>query len=114
MNADGVSLPTTLSQMGKVARTQVKSQQQATAVTPYNEREENKDDLKLKKVREMEKAAKERVEADRREEKDRRKRRRLARRNKDEELHEDVSGAEPDDSTQEDADALGVTIDIMA
>ena len=114
MSADGVSMPTTLSQLGRVAKTQAKAQQPA-AVTPHEKAVEKEAELKVRQVRELEKAAQQRVEADRKEEKDRRKRRRLKRRaGREQERADGEAEAERDQDTPGEAGELGVTIDILA
>ena len=93
MPGDGVSLPTTLAQMGNVAKAQARGQQAAPQVTPFSEQKDDKNDLKVQRVKETAPAEKSRVDADR-EEKDKRKRRRLKRRrNRYPEFRE---GHEPD------------------
>jgi len=78
MPGDGVSLPTTLAQMGSVAKTQARTQQAAPQVTPFSEQKDEKNELKVQRVKETTKAEKSRVAADQ-DEKDKRKRRRLKR-----------------------------------
>jgi hypothetical protein len=78
MPGDGVSLPTTLAQMGSVAKTQARGQQAAPQVTPFSEQQNDKDALTVQRVKETAPGEKSRVKADR-EEKDKRKRRRLKR-----------------------------------
>lgn len=79
MPGDGVSLPTTLAQMGSVAKTQARGQQASPQVTPFSEQKDDKNELKVQRVKETAEAEKSRVAADR-EEGDKRKRRRLKRR----------------------------------
>lgn len=113
MSADGVSMPTTLSQLGRVAKTQAKAQQPA-AVAPHEKAVEKDAELKVRQVRELEKAAQQRVEADRKEEKDRRKRRRLKRRAGREQEHAgEESDADRNQDTPAEGGDLGVTIDIL-
>ena len=120
MAADGVSLPTTIAQMGSVAKTQVKGQQTTQATTPFAEQLENKEDLKVQRVKEAEKAEKKRIDPDA-ERKDKRQRRRQRRRNK---LLADLEDGERDgqpgeaaeDETGEqeapDSETLGSLIDL--
>lgn len=72
MAGDGVSLPTTISQLGNVARTQLKGQQVNQQATPLSEQLDQSKDLKVNRVKQLEKADKGRVESD--EEKERRRR----------------------------------------
>ncbi|MEN8005409.1 MAG: hypothetical protein ABFS42_00200 [Candidatus Krumholzibacteriota bacterium] len=81
MPGDGVSLPTTLAQMGNVARTQARGQQASPQVTPFSEQKDDKNELKIQGVKETTEAEQSRVIADQ-EENDKRKRRRLKRRRK--------------------------------
>jgi hypothetical protein len=71
MPGDGVSLPTTLAQMGSVAKTQARGQQAAPQVTPFSEQKDDKNELKVQRVKETDPAEKNRVTADR-DEKDKR------------------------------------------
>ncbi len=47
---DGVSLPTTLAQMGSVAKTQAKGQQAPAQTTPFSDQLNRDDDLKVQRV----------------------------------------------------------------
>jgi hypothetical protein len=107
MAGDGVSLQTTLTQMGSVAKSQARAQQ--TATVPGQAQQLEKEEVKpLEKVRQAEKAEKEQVDADRRRE-------RRRRRQKDQ-----VAAADADaDKAQEDeggatGPGLGGLIDIKA
>ena len=64
MPGDGVSLPTTLAQMGSVAKTQARGQQTAPQVTPFSEQKDEQNELKIQRVKEATKAEKSRVAAD--------------------------------------------------
>lgn len=86
MPGDGVSLPTSLAQMGNVAKAQAKGQQSAPQVTPFSEQKDGREELKVQRVKETTKAEKNRVTR-RNEEKDRRKQRRLNRSRKKANLH---------------------------
>ena len=48
---DGISMPTTLSQMGSVAKTQAKGQQAATHTAPVPERMQDDEDLRVNRVK---------------------------------------------------------------
>ncbi len=115
MSGDGVSMPTTLSQMGRVAKAQARGQQQNQQVTPFSEQQEKRDQLKLQKVRETQETEKQRIDPDE-EEKDKRKRRRLARKSRCQQPSgADEENADRDQPQADDGDeALGVTIDLMA
>jgi hypothetical protein len=78
MSGDGVSLPTSLAQMGNVAKTQARGQQSAPQVTPYSEQKGSQEELRVRRVAESTEAEKNRVKRQD-EEKDKRKRRRLRR-----------------------------------
>lgn len=78
MPGDGVSLTTTLSQLGNVAKTQARAQQTTPQVTPFSEQKDEQDELTIQRIKETTEAEKNRV-AEESEEKDKRKRRRLKR-----------------------------------
>jgi len=81
MPGDGVSLPTTLAQMGNVAKTQARGQQSSPQVTPFSEQKDNQEELRIQRVNETMETDKNRVTRQD-EEKDKRKRRRLKRNRK--------------------------------
>jgi hypothetical protein len=122
MPGDGVSLPTTLAQMGSVAKTQARGQQASPQVTPFSEQKSDKDALTVQRVRETDPGEKSRVKADR-EERDTRKRRRLKRNRHrfgsphgETSIRQDRDGGEQDDPQGQDhpdqADGLGSLIDL--
>lgn len=114
MPGDGVSLPTTLAQMGSVAKTQARGQQASPQVTPFSEQKDEKNELKVERVNETAEAEKNRVAADR-DEKDKRKRRRLKRkRNRLAELkgESETPPEEPHTEGTEKEDMLGGLIDL--
>ena len=78
MPGDGVSLPTTLAQMGSVAKTQARGQQLTPQVTPFSEQKEDQDEFGIQRVKETSETEKNHVSRQE-EEKDKRKRRRLKR-----------------------------------
>jgi hypothetical protein len=82
MSGDGVSLQTTISQMGNVAKTQLKGQQQNQTAAPLSEQIDKSKDLKVNRVQQAEKADKGRVEPDAKKEKDKGKKRRRKRRDR--------------------------------
>ncbi len=108
---DGVSLPTTLAQMGSVAKTQAKGQQAATQTVPFSDQLKQEDDLKVQRVKETDEATQQKIDPNA-EHPDKRKRRRLKRNRKQlsEETPEEL-GAEEDDD-QAEAPELGVLIDM--
>ncbi len=90
MPGDGVSLPTTLAQMGSVAKTQARGQQSSPQVTPFSEQKADRDELRIQRVKETSKTDKTRVTRQD-EENDKRKRRRLKRvRKRDKREQQDV------------------------
>jgi len=112
---DGVSLPTTLSQLGSVAKTQAKGQHTSTQVTPFSEQMNKDDDLRVQRVKETEQAQQENVDPNG-ENPDKRQRRRLNRQRKrlGDGPVEDFDPDESDDA--EDAadskERLGILIDM--
>ena len=88
MPGDGVSLPTSLAQMGNVAKTQARGQQTAPQVTPFSEQKDGQEELKVQRVKETTEAEKNRVTRGD-DEKDKRKRRRLKRTRKKADLTEE-------------------------
>jgi len=110
---DGVSLPTTLAQMGSVAKTQAKGQQAATQTTPFADQIKHNEDLKVQRVQETTEANQQGIDPNKGES-DKRKRRRLKRNRKqladsDEEIQEELAESEEDQAEEE---QLGVLIDM--
>ena len=115
MASDGVSLPTTIAQMGSVAKTQVKGQQAAQPAAPFAEQLDKRDDLKVQRVKELAKTENQKIKPD--EEKDKRRRRRQRRnRNLLAGSEEDLEGQENngEEPTEENQDRVGILIDLMA
>ena len=120
MPGDGVYLPTTLAQMGSVAKTQARGQQSSPQVTPFSEQKDGQEELRIQRVKETTEAEKNRlIKQD--EEKDKRKRRRLKRTRKKgyhskEEPgggHQDQDTLDPEPSTREnEGEVLGSLIDL--
>lgn len=115
MAGDGVSLPTTIANLGTVAKTQAKGQQAAQPTTPFAEQMDKNDDLKVQRVKETEQAAKKKIDPDA-ENTDKRKRRRRRRNRKLIEAQERESNR---DQTETDADqdepveeSIGCLIDL--
>jgi hypothetical protein len=120
MPGDGVSLPTSLAQLGNAAKTQARGQQSSPQVTPFSQQKDGQEELKVQRVKETEAAEKNRVSR-RDEEKDKRKRRRLKRRRKkekppaDEVLQNHEAGNQGDGEENEcleDESTLGGLIDL--
>lgn len=82
MAGDGVSLPTTIAQMGSVAKTQAKAQQSVQTMTTFADQLDKKDELKVKQVKEMEKTEQQNVDPEANQGKDKRQRRRQRREKK--------------------------------
>lgn len=114
MAADGVSLPTTIAQMGSVAKTQAKAQQPAQQVTPFSEQPDKKEELKVQRVKETPEAEQGKINPDE-ERRDRRQRRKLKRQRKlladDGETEEQENSSEESDENQE---GPGTLIDLRA
>ena len=120
MAGDGVSLPTTIAQMGSVAKTQARGQQSSPQVTPFSEQKEDQDEFGIQRVKETTEAEKNHV-ARQEEEKDKRKRRRLKRNRRkldhsEEKRHvgakdSDHGGDDPQ-PTETGAEELGSLIDL--
>lgn len=114
---DGISMPTTLSQMGSVAKTQAKGQQAATHTAPVPERMQDDEDLRVNRVKETEEASQDKIDPNKDNNPDKRKRRRLRRNrrlpgeNEDEATDETAAGEENED---ENAEKLGRLIDMLA
>ena len=108
---DGVSLPTTLAQMGSVAKTQAKSQANATHTAPMPDRVQDDEDMKVNRVKEADEANQDKVDPDKGQEKDKRQRRRLKRNRKL--LAQDEEDAAKDGENEDgEAETLGVLIDM--
>lgn len=112
---DGVSLPTTLAQMGSVAKTQAKGQHSQVQVTPFSEQMNKDEELRVQRVKQMDEARQDEVDADK-ENPDKRRRRRLNRQRKrlkdGAELDFEPDGDESEDDAEGDAERLGVLIDM--
>ncbi len=112
---DGVSLPTTLAQMGSVAKTQAKGQQAPVPATPFSEQMNKDDKLRVQRVKETQESTQDKIDANQ-ENPDKRQRRRLNRQRKrlgdgkDENFDPTASAA--GDDTETEAERLGVLIDM--
>lgn len=112
MAGDGVSLPTTIAQMGSVAKTQARGQQAAQPAVPFADQLDKRDDLKIQRVKELDKAEQQRINPDEEKEKDKRRRRRLRRNRKV--LAGDQDGQEggQDEERDEEQEQVGQLIDL--
>jgi len=112
MAGDGVSLPTTLAQMGSVAKTQAKAQQQpAQQTAPFAEQLDKQEELRIQRVREMKEAEKKKIDREN-EKQDRRRKRREKRRDK-QLANEDREPADGDsDKNAEESDTIGTLLDL--
>ena len=103
---DGVSLPTTIAQMGTVAKAQAQSQATSTPTVPFSEQLAN-DDIRVERVKETDEATDQKMNPEGRNA-DKRKRRRLNRKRK--ELADEDEDRDQDSETDE----LGILIDLRA
>ena len=110
---DGVSMPTTLAQMGSVAKTQARSQQAANQTTPFADQINKNEDLKTQRVKETTEANKQAIDQ-KHEEADKRRRRRLKRDRRELADPEDETGDENEcaEDEQSEEEKLGVLIDM--
>ena len=113
MPGDGVSLTTTLSQMGNVAKAQARGQQAAPQVTPFSEQKDEQDELKVQRIKETVEAEKNRVTGESGE-KDKRKRRRLKRHGRHPADHGAGNQPPAEDENEEDrnTEEMGSLIDL--
>lgn len=114
MNSDGVSLPTQIVQLGTVAKTQSRAQQQAQSTTPFKDQLERRDELHVQRVNPSEAADHRRIEAEQ-DDPDKRRRRRQRREQKAADraaADDDPAGgaADPDEA----AEQVGSLIDLRA
>ena len=116
MNSDGVSLPTTIAQLGSVAKTQSRAQQQAQNVTPFKDQLDKREELKVQRVKQTEAADHRRIEAED-DAPDKRQRRRQRRERKlqlREDEQEPGNAASPADQAAPEPEQLGALIDLRA
>jgi hypothetical protein len=103
---DGVSLPTTIAQMGTVAKAQAQSQTTPTQAVPFSEQLADKDEMRVEIINESDESTGQKLNSDDKNS-DKRKRRRLKRKRK--EL------ADNEDREQDsESDGLGILIDMRA
>lgn len=115
MAGDGVSLPTSIAQMGSVAKTQAKTQQTAQPVTPFADQLDKKDELKVQRVKETLKTEQEKVDPDQEREKgkDKRRRRRMRRKGKNLGLNAEApENGEDSPENEESAEKVGTVLDL--
>ncbi|MGD9548713.1 MAG: hypothetical protein AB7V45_14395 [Candidatus Krumholzibacteriia bacterium] len=116
MSGDGVSLPTTLAQMGSVAKTQARAQQSGQPVAPFHDQRDKKDELRVQRVRETEKPNQGKVDPDA----DRRDKRQRRRDNRQQKVLDQAAGDGEDggpntgQDQERQPETLGVTIDLRA
>lgn len=81
MTGDGVSLPTSIAQLGNAAKTQAKGQQTQSTATPFSEQLDKDEKLKVQRVQQTEKSEQDGVDKDGKQRRDdKRKQRRRSRR----------------------------------
>jgi len=111
MSGDGVSMTTTLSQMGNVAKSQAQNQNTAASTNQFAEQLGKQDELKVQRVKETQESADAKVKREK-DEKDKRKRRRLNRQRKalDTEVDLNEKTDLADENIQE--DEIGCLLDL--
>ena len=113
MAGDGVSLPTSIAQMGQVAKTQAKGQQQAQPVTPFSVQQDQKEELRVKRVKETDPTENRRVEGEN-DNRDKRQRRRKRRRQKILARNGAPADQENEDTTDGATETVGALVDLRA
>lgn len=110
MPGDGVSLSTTIAQMGTVAKTQARGQATQQA-HPADQRRQEQDEFKVERVKETDKSEKSRINPDE-DKKDKRRQRRIKRRQGRQ--ARDQAGDSPQDiqgNTDDTQEPLGSLVD---
>lgn len=112
---DGVSLPTTIVQMGTVAKAQAQSQTTPNHTVPFSEKLANEDDLRVERLQESDDPDHEQVNRDGKKS-DKRKRRRLKRKRKVFTVDTDETIYQSDEAKEQinEVDELGMLIDMRA
>lgn len=110
MSGDGVSLPTTLAQLGNVAKAQARASSQPQPATPFAELQDQKGELQARRVQQTEQAQADHRVDDRQRELDKRQRRRQRR----QERQETRGAADGPGDEDENATPLGHLIDLRA
>ena len=112
MSGDGVSLPTTLAQLGNVAKAQARASSQPKPATPFAELQEQKGELQARRVQQPEQAQHDRGIDPERRDLDKRQRRRQRRQER-----QDAGASGADGDGQDDTDnasPLGHLVDLRA
>lgn len=113
MPGDGVSLPTTLAQLGNVAKVQARAASPPQPTTPFADQAEQRGDSLVRKVRETKEDKAQRGLDPDQQGLDRRQRRRQRREGRSSGLEEKADG-DQDVVTAEDASPLGHLLDLRA
>ena len=117
MASDGVSLPTTIAQLGSVAKTQVKGTQTAQPTAPFADQLDKRDELKVQRVKDLAKTENQTIKPDQEKGQDKRRQRRhrrnrnLLAQSEDESEGQDSS---PDELEEENRERVGILIDLLA
>ena len=115
MAGDGVSLPTTIAQMGSVAKAQAKAQQPAQQATPFSEQLDKKDELKAQRIRQVKETEQQKIKPDE-DGKDRRQRRKWKRQLKRTAREQGSDSGQEEDLPSEDSgeeqERLGGLVDL--
>lgn len=112
MAGDGVSLPTTLAQLGSVAKAQARAANPAQPATPFAELQEQKGELRARKVQEPGQAQEDRRVAGDGDGLDKRQRRRQRRQSRNGPAGATDEAA--DEAAADDASPLGHLVDLRA
>lgn len=110
MSGDGVSLPTTLAQLGSVAKVQVRASSQPQPATPFAELQDQKGELQARRVQQPEQGQPEHRIDDGQRDLDKRQRRRQRR----QERQETRGDGDNPDAADDNATPLGHLIDLRA
>ena len=110
MPGDGISLQTTLAQLGTVAKAQARGQQAPAPTTQFSEVKDQQDELKVQQVKEATESEKGRIQPDD-DPRDKRRKRRLRRRRMKDNRNDTAAGSAP--ATAEDTDDDLTTVGSM-
>jgi hypothetical protein len=113
MPGDGVSLPTTLAQLGNVAKVQARAASPPQPTTPFADQADQRGELMVRKVQDAKANKAQRGLDPDQPGLDRRQRRRQRREGRNDGLNEETDNAE-DAVTPEDASPLGHLLDLRA
>ncbi len=111
MSGDGVSIPTSLAQMGNVAKSQAQSQNTTAPATSFSEQMGKQDELKVQRVNETRESEETKVKREK-EEMDKRKRRRLNRKRKTLKENDFNSKSESEEDQDIEIEELGCLLDL--